>query len=82
MRNDTHPAAPEQTKHGFDEGQGRRPRKDAQRRVGRFSEGLEERPPDHSRGRFSEGQERRPGAPENEEERRFSEGLEDEGSAG
>ena len=50
--------------------------------VGRFSEGLEERPPDRSRGRFSEGQERRPDAPENEEERRFSEGLESGRSAG
>lgn len=36
-----HPAAPEQVEHGFDEGVGRRPRPDPQRRVGRFSNGLE-----------------------------------------
>ena len=71
-----HPAAPEQVEHGFDEGLGRRPRPARQRRVGRFSEGIESRPEEgRIRRRFSEGIEARPESPENAVERRFSEGL-------
>ena len=71
-----HPAAPEQVEHGFDEGVGRRPRPAQQRRVGRFSDGIERRPEARrTRRRFSEGIEADPEAPGNAVERRFSEGL-------
>jgi hypothetical protein len=74
-----HPAAPEQVEHGFDEGVGRRPRSREQRRIGRFSDGVERSPEDAKpRGRFSEGVEERPEKPANAAERRFSEGLERE----
>jgi hypothetical protein len=78
MTDDTHPAKPEQTRHGFDEGQGRRPRRPAERRVGSFGDGLaEDTPPDRERRRFSEGLEHEPaGADDKDAERRFSEGLE------
>lgn len=74
-----HPAAPEQVEHGFDEGVGRRPRPSKQRRVGRFSEGLErDATSPLRRGRFSNGIEQ---VPETETtERRFSEGAEHDGS--
>ena len=71
-----HPAAPEQIEHGFDEGVGRRPRPPEQRRVGRFSDGIEtERQDRLERRRFSEGVERSPETPQKMTERRFSEGL-------
>lgn len=71
-----HPAAPEQVEHGFDEGVGRRPRPDSQRRVGRFSNGLDRWPEENwTRRRFSEGVEANPTSPDNAVERRFSEGL-------
>jgi hypothetical protein len=71
-----HPAAPEQVEHGFDEGVGRQPRPARQRRVGRFSEGVESRPEvGRTRRRFSEGIEERPESPDKTVERRFSEGL-------
>jgi hypothetical protein len=72
-----HPAAPEQTEHGFDEGVGRRPRSPQQRRVGRFSKGIESDPDAPlERGRFSTGAERHPGDAANATERRYSEGVE------
>ena len=72
-----HPAAPEQIEHGFDEGLGRRPRPPAQRRVGRFSDGIAARTQaELRRRRFSEGVERFPESPENAVERRFSQGHE------
>jgi hypothetical protein len=77
-----HLAAPEQVEHGFDEGVGRRPRPPKQRRVGRFSEGIEATPdqqprdPERRRGRFSEGIEQQPASAGNNAERRFSEGIE------
>lgn len=72
-----HPAAPEQVEHGFDEGLGRRPRPKKQRRVGRFSEGVEHDPDSAlERGRFSEGVEQHPDDDANAAERRFSEGTE------
>ena len=75
-REPEHPAAPEQIEHGFDEGVGRRPRRSSQRRVGRFSAGIETRREEpRKRRRFSEGVERSPEGPENTTERRFSEGL-------
>jgi hypothetical protein len=71
-----HPAAPEQVEHGFDEGVGRRPRPARQRRIGRFSNGLERWPEKHrSRRRFSEGIEANAESADNAVERRFSEGL-------
>jgi hypothetical protein len=71
-----HPAAPEQVDHGFDEGVGRRPRPARQRRVGRFSDGIEKRPQEErTTRRFSEGIEADPESPDNAVERRFSEGL-------
>ena len=75
-REGEHPAAPEQLDHGFDEGIGRRPRASDQRRVGRFSDGIEgEREKPLKRRRFSEGVELRPESPEDNAERRFSEGY-------
>ena len=77
MPEDAHPAIPEQTQHGFDEGLGRRPRPAAQRRVGSFGDGLaDESPRDRAGGRFSEGLESEPAADDERVERRFSEGLE------
>ena len=71
------PAAPEQVERGFDEGVGSRPRRPAQRRVGRFSEGIESAPDaERRRGRFSNGVEQQPDDPEHAVERRFSEGIE------
>lgn len=71
-----HPAAPEQIEHGFDEGIRLRPRPARQRRVGRFSDGLDRRSAEHrARRRFSAGVEERPESPGNAVERRFSEGL-------
>ena len=77
MRNEhEHPAAPEQVGRGFDEGVGRRPRPAQQRRVGRFSDGIETVHPDRlERRRFSEDIEQRPAAPSDTAERRFSEGV-------
>ena len=62
MRYETeHPAAPEQVEHGFDEGVGRRPRPAAQRRVGRFSNGIATWPEENwTRRRFSEGLDQSP----------------------
>jgi hypothetical protein len=83
-----HLAAPEQVEHGFDEGVGRRPRPPKQRRVGRFSEGIEATPhrqppdPERRRGRFSEGIEKTPTSAENNAERRFSEGIEGRPTSG
>lgn len=74
-REPEHPATPEQIDHGFDEGVGQRPRAPKQRRVGRFSEGVEhDSTSSLRRGRFSDGAEH-----EDEQspaERRFSEGVE------
>jgi hypothetical protein len=76
MAEQAHPAAPEQTEHGFDEGLGNRPRPPAQRRVGSFGDGLaEEEPVARRRRRFSEGVERLADA-DDDAERRFSEGQE------
>ena len=72
-----HVAAPEQLDHGFDEGFGARERPPAQRRVGRFSDGIEHaRDAERRRGRFSQGAEEAPDDPRNAVERRFSEGIE------
>jgi hypothetical protein len=71
-----HVAAPEQVDHGFDEGVGRRPRLPEQRRVGRFSDGIDtEERLRLQRRRFSEGVEQLPDTPPKSVERRFSEGL-------
>jgi hypothetical protein len=72
-----HVAAPEQLDHGFDEGFGARERTPSQRRVGRFSDGIEHDPDATGRrGRFSQGAEDAPDDPRNAVERRFSEGIE------
>ena len=77
MHEREHPAAPEQVEHGFDEGSGKRPRPHAQRRVGRFSDGIEARPDqDRQPRRFSEGVERFPGSDQNTAEGKFSRGHE------
>jgi hypothetical protein len=79
---DAHPARPEQTEHGFDEGLGDRPRPPAQRRVGSFGDGLADEPPGkRRRRRFSEGLEDPDSPPDERVERRFSEGLERDESA-
>jgi hypothetical protein len=76
-REPEHPAAPEQVEHGFDEGVGRRPRPPEQRRVGRFSQGIESEPDGPGRrGRFSDGIEQDASDPDHAVERRFSEGIE------
>jgi hypothetical protein len=72
-----HSAAPEQSEHGFDEGIGRRPRSGAQRRVGRFSDGIEARSREElRRRRFSEGIERFPDSRRNAVEGGFDRGYE------
>jgi hypothetical protein len=72
-----HPAAPEQIEHGFDEGVGRRPRPDEQRRVGRFSDGIEARTREElRRRRFSEGIERFDESRRNDVEGSFGRGYE------
>jgi hypothetical protein len=74
-----HRATPEQVEHGFDEGVGKRPRRSAQRRVGRFGDRPETRTDDALvHRRFSEGAERRPAEPEAGTERDFSQGYESE----
>jgi hypothetical protein len=76
MPEKAHPAAPEQTEHGFDEGLRNRPRSPAERRVGTFGDGLTDDPDvPRRRRRFSEGQEHEHG-PDDATERRFSQGLE------
>jgi hypothetical protein len=76
MRNEKdHPAAPEQLDHGFDEGVGHRPRAAGQRRVGRFSNGIDRPEANRTRRRFSQGIEANPESPDNAVERRFSEGV-------
>jgi hypothetical protein len=83
MPEDAHPATPEQPRNGFDEGQGRRPRPPAERRVGSFGDGLaEDGPPKRERRRFSEGLEQEPAAAGDKDvERRFGEGLEQDDRA-
>jgi hypothetical protein len=77
MQEKEHPAAPEQIEHGFDEGVGRRPRPDAQRRVGRFSDGIAARTREElRRRRFSEGIERFPESRPNDVEGSFDRGYE------
>jgi hypothetical protein len=71
-----HPARPEQTEHGFAEGQAVEPEDE---HVGTFAEGqavAPDAPEEEEIGRFSEGQEELPETPEKEVERRFSEGQE------
>lgn len=71
-----HPAAPDQPDHGFEEGFLHRPRTPEERRIGRFSDGIETRPADDRRGRFSDGIEKLPDTPEKAAEHRFSHGIE------
>ena len=70
-----HPAAPEQVKHGFEEGYLRAPRPDEDLRIGRFSTGVEQLPGQDRRGRFSTGIERLPVTRGKAVERRFSQGY-------
>src|SRR5919202_52519 len=74
-----HPAQPEQTEHGFEQGQDVKPDTPEEDHVGTFAEGqalTPEAPDEEEIGRFSEGQEELPETPEKEVERRFSEGQE------
>lgn len=75
-----HPARPEQTEHGWEEGFEQTDTPESERE-GRFSRGQEERgetPEKERHKRFSEGQEEDEpeAAPEKNVERRFSEGQE------
>jgi hypothetical protein len=74
-----HPARPEQTEHGWEEGFESTDTPESERE-GRFSRGQEEHgetPKKESHKRFSEGQEEEPREkPEKKAERRFSEGQE------
>jgi hypothetical protein len=74
-----HPARPEQTEHGWEEGFEQTDTPESERE-GRFSRGQEEHgetPEKERHKRFSEGQEKQPEAtPEKNVERRFSEGQE------
>jgi len=74
-----HPARPEQSEHGWAEGQEHTDTPQSERE-GRFSRGQEqhgETPEKEPHKRFSEGQEETPeSAPEKNVERRFSEGQE------
>ena len=74
-----HPAAPEQVKHGFDEGYDVDSDAPENQRIGSFSEGLEQKPHRYRKRRFSEGIEQVPSTDEDDKtaERRFSEGLEE-----
>lgn len=77
---EAHPARPEQTQHGFEEGIDHKPDSPEESEIGRFSTGIEQTPK-HSPekedvGRFSEGVEQTPDTPEKTAERRFSEGIE------
>lgn len=78
MESREHPARPEQTKHGFQEGLDHKPDTPEEEEEGRFSKGQERtrETPDEHEERFSEGQERTPDTPEKEREGRFSEGQE------
>lgn len=72
-----HPARPEQTQHGFEEGMDRKPDSAPEQAVGRFSRGQDhqtETTEEEVDPRFSRGQERPGSAPEKEHEGRFSEG--------
>jgi hypothetical protein len=75
-----HPARPEQTEHGWEEGFERDDTPESERE-GRFSKGQEdqgETPEKEPHRRFSEGQEETPKAePEKNVERRFSEGQDE-----
>lgn len=77
---EAHPARPEQTQHGFEEGIDHKPDSPEESDIGRFSTGIEQTPkhsPEKEEvGRFSEGIEHTPDTPENAAERRFSEGIE------
>jgi hypothetical protein len=74
-----HPAQPEQTEHGFEEGQDVEPHTPEEDHVGSYAEGqavTPEAPDEQDIGRFSEGQEELPDIPDKDVERRFSEGQE------
>jgi hypothetical protein len=74
-----HPAQPEQTERGFEEGVDVKPDTPEEDHVGTFAEGqalTPEAPEEEEIGRFSEGQEELPDTPEKDVERRFSEGQE------
>jgi len=74
-RTEGHPARPEQTEHGFEEGFDRKPDPPEEDDVGRFSTGGE-RTPEHEPdkedvGRFSEGAEQTGETPEKRREGSF-----------
>jgi cystathionine beta-lyase/cystathionine gamma-synthase len=74
-----HPAQPEQTRHGFEEGQDHKPDSPEEVSEGRFSRGQERPGPTPEKedpDRFSKGQERTGESPEKRREGRFSEGQE------
>jgi hypothetical protein len=76
--NKEHPARPEQTEHGWEEGVERTDTRESESE-GRFSRGQEEHgetPEKEPHRRFSEGQEESEAELEKNVERRFSEGQE------
>ena len=76
MEQREHPAGPEQSEHGFDEGLDHEPDTAGERAEGRFGAGQERDADSRDKeadDRFSRGQE---DAPEDDRERRFSEGQE------
>jgi len=73
-----HPAKPEQTRGGFQEGYDQRRDTPEEELEPNYARGIshEDPPGTEKHGRFSEGQEELPDSPEKEVERRFSEGIE------
>ena len=71
-----HPAEPEQTTHGWEEGQERAPDTPEDLREPRYSRGqeVEGDPEEDAKPRYSRGQEERSGDPEEDTEGRFSTG--------
>lgn len=79
MERHEHPARPEQTDTGFEEGMEREPDSPDDEQEPDFARGLRDRPDADAehRPRFSEGEEQRPDSSDDTAERRFSEGQED-----
>jgi hypothetical protein len=79
-----HSARPEQTSHGFEEGQDNKPDSPEEVSEGRFSRGQERKGPTPEKeapDRFSKGQETTGESPDKRREGRFSKGLETTGES-
>jgi hypothetical protein len=73
-----HPARPEQTDEGFEQGYDQERDTPEEELEPNYARGIsrEDAPGTERHGRFSEGQEQLPDSPEKQVERRFSEGIE------